>query len=257
MQKPSGPLQGLNVLVTRPTRWASSLCQLIEHAGGSARRFATIQIDEPEDTRSRDYVRSHLTEFALAIFISPTAVEETLDYLVQFPTNLKLAAIGSKTADSLATRGLHIDIEPDGHDTEALLKHPLLQAERVSGLKIVIFRGEGGRRLLGDTLQQRGAQVFYADMYRRLPPADATQLNTLLQQSDVITTSSNTGLQNLYDLVEDKRLLTEHTLVVPGQRTFRLARTLGFNDIIIAENATDEACLNALEYANVKMSNSS
>ncbi|NNJ97688.1 MAG: uroporphyrinogen-III synthase [Gammaproteobacteria bacterium] len=254
MQEPSGPLQGLKVLVTRPAQRASGLCQLIERAGGSAIHFAAIQIDEPDDTRSRDYVRNHLTEFELAIFISPTAVEKTLDYFVALPKNLKLAAIGSKTAHSLASRGLHIDIEPDGHDTEALLKHPLLQAERVSALQIVIFRGEGGRRLLGDTLQHRGANVFYADMYRRLPPADATQLKALLQQSDVITTSSNTGLQNLYDIVEAKHLLTEHTLIVPGQRTFNLARTLGFNDIIIAENATDEACLNALKYAKVKMS---
>lgn len=255
MHKPGGPLHGLKVLVTRPTQRASGLCQMIERAGGSALHYAAIRIDEPDDTRSRDYISEHLTEFALAIFISPTAVEKTLDYLVELPKHLKLAAIGSKTAQTLASRGLRIDIEPDGHDTEALLEHPQMQAERVSGLQIIIFRGEDGRRLLGDALQHRGARVFYADMYRRLPPSDATQLNTLLQQTDVITTSSNAGLQNLYDLVEDKRLLTEHALIVPGQRTFSLAKKLGFNDIIIAENATDEACLNALKYVKVMISN--
>ena len=255
MHEPGGPLQGLKVLVTRPTQRASGLCQMIEHAGGSALHYAAIRIDEPDDTRSRDYVSEHLTEFALAIFISPTAVERTLDYLVELPKHLKLAVIGSKTAHALASRGLKIDIEPDGHDTEALLEHPQMQAERVSGLQIIIFRGEDGRRLLGDTLQDRGARVFYADMYRRLPPSDATQLNTLLQQTDVITTSSNAGLQNLYDLVEDKRLLTEHALIVPGQRTFSLAKKLGFNNIIVADNATDEACLNALKFAKIKISN--
>ena len=257
MHKSDGPLQGLKVLVTRPTQRASGLCQMIERAGGSALHYAAIRINEPDDSRSRDYVRNHVAEFALAIFISPTAVEKTLDYFVELPKNLKLAAIGSKTAVALASRGLKIDIDPDGHDTEALLKHPLMQAEQVSGLKIIIFRGEGGRQLLGDTLQHRGAKVFYADMYRRLPPSDATQLSALLQQTDVVTISSNSGLQNLYDMVEDKRLLTERTLIVPGQRAFSLAKTLEFNEIIVAENATDEACLNALKYAKVKIRNQS
>jgi uroporphyrinogen-III synthase len=255
MQSSSRPLQGLKVLVTRPLQRASGLCRLIERAGGSALHYAAIQIGEPADSRRREYIRNHLGEFSLAIFISPTAVEKTLDYFGALPENLKLAAIGSKTALCLASRGLHLDIEPDGHDTEALLKHPRLQAEQVAGLKIVIFRGEGGRQLLGDTLQLRGADVAYADMYRRLPPTDTTQLRTFLKQADIVTTSSNEGLQNLYATVEDKPLLTDQILIVPGERAFKLAKALGFNDIIIAENATDEACLNALKYAKIKMGN--
>ncbi|MGB5277797.1 MAG: uroporphyrinogen-III synthase [Gammaproteobacteria bacterium] len=253
MQPHAGPLQGLKVLVTRPTSRAGGLCQLIERAGGTALHFAAIEISEPEDQRSRDYARDHLTEFALAIFISPTAVEKTLDYLVKLPDDIKLAAIGSKTARSLESHGLSIAIKPDGHDSEALLEHPSLQAEQIFSRKIVIFRGEGGRTLLGDTLQSRGAVVFYADMYQRSPPVDANRLNAYLQQADIITTSSNEGLRNLYDLAGDKALLTGRFLIVPGERAQALAQTLGFDNIIIAENATDEACMNALEYAKVKM----
>ena len=253
MQQSARPLGGLNILVTRPKSRARGLCRRIENAGATALHFAAIQIGEPDDNRSRDQIRSHLTEFSLAIFISPTAVEKTLDYLGELPESLKLAAIGSKTAQYLASRGLPVDIEPDGHDTEALLKHPDLQAERVAGTSIVIFRGQGGRPLLGETLQHRGAKVAYADMYRRKPPGDVTQLSAFLRQSDIVTISSNEGLQNLYDAIDNKPLLTERILIVPGHRAFRLAESLGFNNIIIAENATDEACLNALKYAKNKM----
>ena len=118
----------------------------------------------------------------------------------------------------------------------------------------MIFRGEGGRELLGNTLQSRGAVVFYADMYRRSPPPSARQLDQYLAQADIITVSSNQGLQNLYELASDKSSLTSHTLVVPGERGFTLAKALGFSNILVAENATDEACMNALEYATAKMS---
>ena len=153
--------------------------------------------------------------------------------------------------------GLNVDIIPDGHDSESLLEHPQLQAGEISGIKIVIFRGEGGRELLGNTLQSRGAEVFYADMYRRSPPTSASQLNQYLAEADIVAVSSNQGLQNLYDLATDKNSLTRHALVVPGERSFTLAKALGFSNIFIAENATDEACMNALEYVNAKMSKKS
>ena len=252
-----GPLRDIKVLVTRPNQRAGGLCQMIEQAGGTALHFAAIEIIGPADTRSRDYVRDHIDEYAIAVFISPTAVEKTLDFIDELPGNLCLAAIGSKTARELEAHGLHIDIEPDGHDSEALLAHPELQTKQVSGKKIVIFRGEGGRELLGNSLQSRGAEIFYADMYRRSPPRDAAQLKNLLQQTDIVAISSNAGLQNLHDLVSDKTDLTRHVLVVPGQRAYSLAQKLGFERIIVAENATDEACMNALEYAKVKLSKKS
>ena len=255
MQPSARPLSGLNILVTRPTSRADGLCRLIEIAGGNALHFAAIEIGEPADTRSRDFIRDHLTDFDIAIFISPTAVEKTLGLLTALPPKLKLAAIGSKTALSLTSSGLNLAIQPEGHDSESLLRHPEFQTKQISGKKIVIFRGEGGRQLLGDTLQQRGADIFYANMYRRSAPSDTSSLNDLLQQADVITTSSNEGLQNLYDMAEDKDILIRRLLVVPGTRALTLARSLGFARVIRAENATDKACMDALKFASLEINN--
>jgi len=251
------PLQDIKVLVTRPQQRAAGLCQLIEQAGGIALQFSAIEISEPADTHSRDYVRDHIEKFNLAIFISPTAVEKTFDYLARLPAGIRLSAIGSKTVAALGSQGLSIDIEPDGHDSEALLEQAELQTEHIDGKKIVIFRGEGGRELLGDTLKSRGADVFYADMYQRSAPPTAGQLNAQLQQTDIITVSSNEGLKNLYDLARDKQDLGAHYLVVPGERGYTLASALGFSRITVAQNATDEACMNALKYIASKLSKKS
>ena len=253
MQQTDKPLHDLKVLVTRPKQRAAGLCQMIEQAGGSALQFAAIEITEPADTQSREHARDHIKEFALAIFISPTAVEKTFGFLSELPADISISAIGSRTANALETRGLGINIMPAGHDTESLLEHPQMQARQVVGKKIVIFRGEGGRALLGDTLQSRGAEVFYADMYQRSPPPSAEQLGQYLTQTDIITVSSNQGLQNLFDLATDKNSITRHYLVVPGERSYTLAKALGFSKIFVAENATDEACMNALKYAIPEM----
>jgi uroporphyrinogen-III synthase len=252
-----GPLQGIKVLVTRPRQRAAGLCQLIEAAGGIPLQFAAIEITEPVNSASREYARQHINEFDIAIFISQTAVEKTLAFFGELPADIRVSAIGSRTAKILQSRGLNIDIVPGGHDSEALLAHPQLQADHVSGKKIVIFRGEGGRELLRNTLQARGAEVCCADMYQRRPPADAGLLDHYLAETDIIAVSSNEGLQNLYELVTNKENLTRHVLVVPGERAFTLATALGFDKINLAENATDEACLNALKYAWSQMSKKS
>ena len=257
MQQTHRPLHNVKVLVTRPQQRASGLCHMIEQAGGSALQFAAIEITAPTDFQSREYARDHIQEFAIAIFISPTAVEKTFEFLTVLPAGIRISAIGSRTTSALEAMGLNVDIIPDGHDTESLLEHPQLQAGQIAGEKIVIFRGEGGRELLGDTLQSRGAAVFYANMYQRSPPTSASQLSQYLAEADIVAISSNQGLQNLYDLATDKNSLTRHALVVPGERSFTLAKALGFSNIFVAENATDGACMNALEYVTAKMSKKS
>jgi uroporphyrinogen-III synthase len=253
-QQIPGPLQGIKVLVTRPRQRAGGLCELIEAAGGIPLQFAAIEITEPGNSASREYARQHINEFDIAIFISPTAVEKTLEFIGELPAGIRVSAIGSRTATTLQSRGLNIDIVPGGHDSEALLAHPRLQADQISGKKIVIFRGEGGRELLRNTLQARGAEVCCADMYQRTPPVSARLLDHYLAETDIIAVSSNEGLQNLYELVTNKESITRHVLVVPGERAFTLATALEFGKIIVAENATDEACLNAIKYAVSEMS---
>jgi uroporphyrinogen-III synthase len=215
--------------------------------------FAAIEITAPDDMSSRDYIIEHLREFDLAIFISPTAVEESCKTITRFPAALKLVAIGSKTARAIEDCGYNADIVADGHDSDSLLQHEQLHSDAIAGKRIVIFRGVGGRELLADVLGERGASVRYAEMYQRSRPVCVDEFNQLLEQADILTVSSNEGLQNLYDLAADKKALTRLPVVVPGERARVLAQALGFDEIRVADNATDEACLNAIKYWRSQM----
>jgi uroporphyrinogen-III synthase len=247
MNKTINTLRGVTVLVTRPAVLAKQLAKKIEQCGGRSIIYPAISIETPDNPKQRDQLLQQLEHYDIAIFISPTAVTKTFEQITSLPSTLQVAAIGSSTEQSLKHYKIPVTIKPDGHNSESLLHHSRLQAEQINGKAIVIFRGEGGRELLGDTLQSRGAAVSYAEMYKRVKPSNAISLTRdELNTINIITTTSNEGLQNLFDMTENKSLLTQKPLLVPGNRTKKLAEKLGFTEIILSESATDAACIDAL-----------
>ncbi len=239
-------LNNRNILVTRPQERAENLCQLIKLAGGHAMAYSVIEILPPLDNNPLINIENQLHQYNVAIFISPTAVAQTLKQISLFPEQLKIAAIGSKTAQLLQHYGIHVSIHPDGHNSESLLSHYALQPSAIAGKKILIFRGQGGRAFLGDHLTQRGAQIYYVESYRRGLP-DIPPLSTdILAQLDVITLNSNESLNNLMQLNKYPAILST-PIIIASDKTARNADSYGFKSIYQAKNATDEACLSSLK----------
>lgn len=242
------PLTAKTILITRPHGREKHLRQLIEKAGGKVIHYPVINIQPPPelDIQQLLHLREQLHSFTMAIFISPTAVEQSQIYFPAIPEHFTIISIGSKTTEALAQQNIQVDIEASAHDTESLLQDPAFQMPNIEGQRILIFRGSGGRALLGDSLIRRGAQVRYVETYHRElpphPPLTEQQIATI----DAITISSNEGLDNLVTLMEDPSLLIDTPLVVPSPRAQTLARQHGFKKIITAQNATDEAAISAL-----------
>jgi uroporphyrinogen-III synthase len=236
------------VLVTRPEELAGSLLQRIRDAGGTAQHYPVLRISPVEESEALNTIINNLPNFDIAIFISPTAAQKTFEKIKTLPEHLVLAVIGRSTETMLNKHGFKVQIVPDDFNSESLLLHPDLQAYKIRNKSILIFRGVGGRDLLGHSLTQRGATVSYAEIYRR----EKNPLDSLTQQQlehiDVITVTSNEGLQNLYDLTNDqaKSALTLLPVIVPGDRAYDLASQLGFKTIIKSSNATDDACMQTL-----------
>jgi uroporphyrinogen-III synthase len=243
-------LSDKTILITRPDGRERHLRQLIEQAGGSVIHYPAFMILPPADLEIEHLIniRDQLHSFTMAIFISQTAVEQSQIYFPVLPEHLTIVSIGSKTTQALEQRGIRVDIEAEDHDTESLLKAEEFQMPRLQGQRILIFRGIGGRALLGDTLANRGAQVRYVEIYRREIPHHQPLTESQIDSLDALTVSSNEGLDNLVTLMEDPSLLIDIPLVLPSLRAAKLARQHGFKTIISAENATDEATLAALEH---------
>ncbi|VAW53665.1 hypothetical protein MNBD_GAMMA05-1184 [hydrothermal vent metagenome] len=236
------------ILITRPLGRETHLRQIIEQAGGRVIHYPVICINPPSELEIEQLMqlRSRLQSFTMAIFISPTAVEQSQIYFPVLPEHLTIASIGKKTTQALEQHHINVDIEAPEYNSESLLHSDAFQMPKIQGQRVLIFRGNGGRAHLGDTLIKRKAQVRYVEIYHREitshPPLTLQQIKML----DAVTISSSEGLENLVTLMEDPGLLIDTPLIVPSPRSVTLARQHGFKQIIAANNATDEAAVFAL-----------
>jgi uroporphyrinogen-III synthase len=249
---PQLPLAGVGVLVTRPAHQADELCALIEAAGGRAVRFPTLAIIPAPDVAAARTALAALADYDLVLFVSANAVEQALALrpAADWPAGLRYAALGSGTARALARHGLPKPLlAPPPHDSEALLTLPQLQ--ELSGQRILIVRGTGGRDLLGETMRARGAAVNFAEVYQRIrPDSDARDILAAWARGavDIVTATSGEALRNLVAMLGEpgrERLLATPLVVVSG-RMVQQALALGFSGPRLAEAAGDAALMTAL-----------
>lgn len=244
-------LKEAGVLITRAAHQAGLLCRLIEQYNGKPLRLPAIEIVQTRQPALVEATLSAIDTYDIVVFVSANAVVRGLPYLSdgRLPDNLQIAAVGLATAQALAEAGYPVDVVPEGgFNSEALLEAPELQ--RVAGKRILIFRGEGGRPLLGDTLAERGATVEYAEVYRRCCPEIDSGLAFLpwLADLDVVTATSNEILNNLFLLFGDNgRVRLQQTpLVVVSSRMRDHARALGCGQVMLADGPDDNSIVEAL-----------
>ena len=242
------PLSGLNIVVTRPREQAAHLAQRIEQAGGRAILFPLLEISPITDPQPLRALVARLREFDLAIFISPNAVRYGMEAIRAgggLPPAMKIATVGQGSARALCDMGVGSIIAPqDRFDSEALLALPELQ--EVNGWRVAIFRGDGGRELLGDTLKARGATVEYAACYQRAKPQqDAGAL--LAASPHAITVTSSEALGYLWDMLDSaaRQQFASIPLFVPHARIAEAAQRLGWGTAV-ATSGGDEGLLDGL-----------
>ena len=233
-------LAGRRVVVTRPAGQTAHMAALIRAAGGEPVLFPALEILDAEDLQPVLALIERLDAFELAIFVSANAVDKALA-LVQarraWPAGLRVATVGRGSARALQRHGFAEVIAPsERFDSEALLDLPELKD--VAGKRVVIFRGDGGRELLGDTLAARGAAVEYAECYRRgRPKADTAPLLALWErrQLDAFTVTSSEGLANLCDMLGEagRQWLKQTPLFAPHERIAAAARALGVQTVVL------------------------
>jgi uroporphyrinogen-III synthase len=245
----AGRLAGRCIVVTRPAGQNERLAQMIRAEGGEPIVFPVLEILDLEDTRGLVAAADRLDDYDLAVFISPNAVDKALNVILArraWPRRLRAATIGRASEKALARYGVTDVIAPSGRfDSEALLALP--QLDDVRGWRVVVFRGDGGRELLGDTLRERGATVDYIECYRRVRPnADVEPLLKRWGRGEVdaVTVSSSEGLRNLYDMLGKlgQAWLKRTPLLAPHARIAENARALGCERVIETGPADEGLC---------------
>ncbi|MGB4924434.1 MAG: uroporphyrinogen-III synthase [Candidatus Nitrotoga sp.] len=290
------PLAGLNIVVTRPRGQAKNLAQRIMQAGGQTTLFPLLEISPVLDPQSLHALIARLHEFNLAIFVSPNAVRYGMEAIITasnavsssqlsspgffpladgsdisnkaeghanvstkqynaLPATLKIATVGQGSVRALRDYGVtHVIAPQDRFDSEALLALPELK--QTAGWRVVIFRGNGGRKLLGDTLNARGAEVEYATCYQRAKPhQDASML--IAANPDAITVTSSEALGYLWDMLDStaKKQLAAVPLFVPHARIAETAHNLGWSEVVLTGEGDDGLISSLIAWAKKNASN--
>lgn len=237
----AGRLHGVGVLVTRPREQAEPLQEAIQAEGGLAIAFPALEIAPPADPHALSVQIGRLREFDLIVFVSPTSVAQAWPRILarhgDWPHGFGLAAVGQGSARLLERFGAqHVLAPAMGADSESLLALPELQ--HVTGKRVLIFRGEGGREVLAETLRQRGAEVEYAECYRRArPQVDPRPILALWNDGGIqaVTVTSSEILANLLYLLGDagRQLLRTTPMFVIHERIAAAARQQGLEHVFV------------------------
>ena len=245
------PLAGHSIVITAPAAQAASLAGLIRQQGGQPILFPLLAIVPLDDYTEFDDVVSQLDHYDWAIFISGNAVRHSLPRLLQagrtLPPRLRYAAIGLATAAELGKYGINKVLTPsERFDSEQLLALPEMQQMR--GRRVLIFRGQGGRELLASHLRARGAEVVYAECYRRMNPQMDTGDFARLWQNDRLhawVVTSSEALRHLFELAGEAEWPSQTLLCVNHARIAEDARRRGLR-VAVAQQPGDDAMLQCL-----------
>ena len=248
-------LAGRHVVVTRPAGQVAHLATALIEQGAIPVIYPVLEIRDLEDLAPVLDAAIRLDSFDLAVFVSPNAIEKALALILPrrpWPAALRVAALGKSSERELARHGIHDVISPPlRFDSEALLELPELTGVR--GKRVIIFRGEGGRELLGDTLKARGATIEYLTCYRRaMPSIDPAPLLKLWEegQLDAVTLTSSEGLRNFVDMIGRLGLawLKKTPVFVPHARIAGQAQVFGLSKVMATEPGDDGLLAGLMQY---------
>lgn len=234
-------LAGRTLVVMRPLEQAGSLCERIRALGGQAVLFPVIAVGPALDPAPLESVVPRLADFDLAFFVSPNAAHYAMRFILArraWPAGLRVATVGKGSERVLRGYGFeHVIAPQDGFDSEAVIALPEFSAQAVAGRKVLIFRGDGGRELLADTLRERGASVEYVTCYRRFcPDNDPTLLLDPVARGEVdgLLLTSSEGVRNLRQMLgaEGLAALRGVTVFASHPRIVAQAREAGFTAVV-------------------------
>ena len=238
------------VLITKPASQQAPWQSALSAAGWDPVSLPLLALEDLPETTEQRATWLDLDHFQGVVLISPHAAlrcAAALDqYWPQPPVCIHWLAPGPGTANALSAEQPLIQvIYPDhGHTSEDLLALP--ETQTVEGQRWLLVAGEGGREVISETLEARGARITRLALYRRRALAlSPGQQQLLTGDPPIIQLSSRMALESL---TSQAPLVTkqEATLLVSSQRLAETAHEWGWRRILQADGASLNATLDSL-----------
>lgn len=233
------------LVLTRPRQQAGEWLQRLAALGVAAQSLPLIEI-VPGDGREAAAAWAALPEAALAMFVSPNAVEQFFAHrpgAQAWPAATLAACVGPGSARALREAGvpaaLIVQPPPDAASLDSEHLWPCLSGRAWDGRRVLLLRGEGGRDWLAERLRERGARTDYFSVYaRRCPQPDAAGralLNTILgaPAAHVWLFSSAEAIGHLRTLAPQSQDWSTVRCIATHERIAAAARRLGLAHVVL------------------------
>ena len=253
------PLAGVRVIVTRPRAQAATMAARLEELGAETIAVPTIAIAPPDDPGPLDAACDRIGTFDWVVFTSVNAVARVAERLAAAPGGVRglagprLCAVGATTAEALAGRGLRVDLVPDEYRAEGVLRALRGQGD-LTGVRVLLPRGDLARDLLPAELGRAGAAVTAVTAYRTVPAdldGEGPDVRGMLRggRADVVTFTSGSSVRNFARALGGRQaaeLLRHVEVACIGPVTAEAAAKLDIATTIMPDESTAPALIEAI-----------
>ena len=237
------PLKGREIIVTRPAERNGSLCGKLSALGASVTAYPCIRTVERADNPELEGAIGKLNDYRWLVFTSPAGPGIFFKHLrkqhkdARALWNLKIAAIGPKTAAEVEKFGVFSDLVPETYDSAHLAQ----AMAHVEG-PVLLCRASEGSDALPKLFMEKGipfADVACYDTIYEAPNSDSVK--ELVQSGAIVTFTSASTVRGFVRSLPD----TDFSKIVGcciGRQTAAEAEKYGI-PVRIAEKATMESLI--------------
>ncbi|MQR95392.1 uroporphyrinogen-III synthase [Fictibacillus phosphorivorans] len=240
-----GPLAGKRILVTRPKEQAVPLISLIQECGGLPLSFPIVSIKGVKDEEAQSLL-SDLPSYQWIIFTSKNGVDHFFQLISDCNLtlgNVKFAAVGEKTAESLRKKGITSILVPDQYHAESLVK--TLKKHVLSHEKILFPKGNLAPSFIKEELKETAwveeLVVYKTESEDHLDWSLVHQADCLFFMSPSAVTFMSRGLQT--------EEVYKKPVICVGPTTKKAAEECGYHHVLMPKQFTAEDMVNcAISY---------
>lgn len=247
------PLFGKRIVVTRAREQASEFRILLSELGAECIEFPTIEISPPSSWEGLDGAIRRLERYQWLLFTSVNGVRYFFKRLEEHGKDarsfkdVRVGAIGPKTAEAVCAKGIRPDLVPDEYRAEAFVD--AFRKEDMKHLTILLPRAAEAREILPEELKRMGAHVDVVEAYRtEIPTTGIDKVRAMLKKGEIhmVTFTSSSTVENFTRMFGKdwdyfRRFMEKVAVACIGPITARTAKDYGLDVGIMPREYTIEA----------------
>ncbi|MBD8607396.1 uroporphyrinogen-III synthase [Aeromicrobium sp. CFBP 8757] len=251
------PLYGWRILVPRTKEQSAGLASRLRGFGAISEEVPTISVEPPRNPQQMDKAVRGLVEgrYEWIAFTSVNAVKAVREKFEEYGldarafSGLKIAAVGDKTAEAIATWGIRADLIPSGEQSaRGLLDDWPPFDELLDPInRVFLPRADIATETLVAGLIDLGWEVDDVTAYRTVraaPPPAPTREAIKTGKFDAVMFTSSSTVRNLVGIAGKPH--TSTIIACIGPATAKTAEEHGLRVDVVAESPSVEVLADAL-----------